>query len=167
VLTLSAVTGSRFDASAKKHAVFKNQPPANQLVSSDDLLVCRGNGNKHMVGRGFFPNERLPDVVFPDTIIAAKIDTSKSSTSFVERLWNSPAVRNQLEVSARTTNGTFKVNQAALESVELIAPPLATQRSYSVVSAFLDKEAKIAMQSLKHLDFLFASLQHRAFRGEL
>jgi type I restriction enzyme, S subunit len=73
VLTLSAVTGDRFDPTAWKEAPFEATPPDEQRVRATDLLICRGNGNLRLVGKGYFPNEDMKDVTFPDTIIAGLI----------------------------------------------------------------------------------------------
>ena len=55
VLTLSAITGCAFNPFAVKESTFMSKPPANQSVSQSDFLICRGNGNVNLVGRGFFP----------------------------------------------------------------------------------------------------------------
>jgi hypothetical protein len=72
VLTLSAITGKRFDITAFKVAGFKSHPPREQSVRSSDFLICRGNGNASLVGRGHFPPFDMPDVTFPDTMISLR-----------------------------------------------------------------------------------------------
>jgi type I restriction enzyme, S subunit len=111
VLTLSAITGSFFDPEARKSSTFESRPGPDQSVRDEDFLICRGNGNLHLVGKGDFPSRRMPDVTFPDTMIAARPSRERIEPLFLEHLWNSTAVRSQIESLARTTNGTFKVNQ--------------------------------------------------------
>ncbi|WP_327023425.1 restriction endonuclease subunit S [Micromonospora sp. NBC_01739] len=74
VLTLSSITGRRFDPMAKKTSTFLAPHSATQVVHPSDFLICRGNGNLGLVGRGFFPSEAMPDTAFPDTIIAARVE---------------------------------------------------------------------------------------------
>jgi type I restriction enzyme S subunit len=167
VLTLSAVTGRLFNTKARKQAVFSVEVPVEKRVSASDLLICRGNGNANLVGRGFFPVSDMPDVAFPDTVIAARFSPQLFEPLFIQAIWNGKSVRNQIERHARTTNGTFKVNQTAIESIELIAPPIHLQRAFSnrmrsIQSAQLNLE-----QHSEKLDSLFLSLQHRAFSGDL
>jgi type I restriction enzyme S subunit len=166
VLTLSAITGSRFDATAWKTSTFISCPPANQSVSELDFLICRGNGNVHMVGKGHFPTETMPEFTFPDTMIAARIAPERIEREFLEHVWNSSAVRKQIESVARTTNGTFKVNQPSLEGIKFISPPLDLQREFARRVAAVEKLKTAQRAALAELDALFASLQHRAFRGE-
>jgi type I restriction enzyme S subunit len=167
VLTLSAITGSGFDSTAWKTSTFQSEPPADQSVDETDFLICRGNGNVRLVGKGYFPTGDMPSVTFPDTMIAARIASERIERAFLQHVWNSAAVRRQVESLARTTNGTFKVNQTMLESIAFIAPPLELQREFAMRIAAVDKLKSAHHASLAKLDALFASLQHRAFRGEL
>jgi len=167
VLTLSAITGNGFDAHAWKTSTFQSQPPSEQAVASDDFLVCRGNGNVRLVGKGRFPAHAMPDVTFPDTMIAARISPARIERAFFQHVWNSPGVRRQVERLARTTNGTFKVNQTMLEGIMLLVPPLPMQHDFSQRVAIVDRLRAAHRASLAEMDTLFASLQHRAFRGEL
>lgn len=167
VLTLSAITGNGFDASALKVSTFQSAPPSNQTVDEVDFLICRGNGNLHLVGKGYFPTRSMPNVTFPDTMIAARVLPEFFDRAFIQHVWNSTAVRRQIEASARTTNGTFKVNQTMLESIAIVAPPLSLQREFASRVAAVDKLKAAHRASLAEMGALFASLQHRAFRGEL
>lgn len=167
VLTLSAITGDRFDATAWKISTFMFRPPANQSVSELDFLICRGNGNVRMVGKGYFPSEAKPEITFPDTMIAARISTERIERAFLQHVWNSSAVRKQVESVARTTNGTFKVNQPSLERIHFVLPPISLQREFARRVAAVENLKAAQRASLVELDALFASLQHRAFRGEL
>jgi type I restriction enzyme S subunit len=167
VLTLSAITGPAFDARAWKSSLFESIPPSQQTVAKGDFLICRGNGNPGLVGRGHFPTRSMPDVAFPDTMIAAHVAHGVVEREFLEHVWNSHAVRRQVASLARTTNGTFKVNQQMLEGILFIDPPLHLQREFANATGNVQDLRATQLASLAHLDALFASLQHRAFRGEL
>ena len=99
-------------------------------------------------------------------MIAARID-NQVARPFLELVWNSRAVRTQIEASARTTNGTYKVNQTMLEAVSFICPPIELQHQFTNRTIAIGKQKDFVQSSLSQLDQLFASLQHRAFRGEL
>lgn len=167
VLTLSAITGNRFDATAWKSSTFMSRPPASQSVSDLDFLICRGNGNVHMVGKGYFPTEAMPDMTFPDTMIAARISPERIERAFLQHVWNSQAVRRQIESVARTTNGTFKINQPSLERIQFVSPPIRLQRELARLVTAVQALKATQRASLDHVDSLFASLQQRAFRGDL
>ena len=128
VLTLSAITGAAFDETASKEADFKVSPPASKRVDHRDFLVCRGNGNPNLVGLGFFPGRDLPDIVFPDTMIALRVDSGSIDHKYFEFAWRSRQVRSQIKAGARTTNGTFKINQGVVGKVKIPVPPIEEQR---------------------------------------
>lgn len=167
VLTLSAITGEKFNPAALKTSTFQSAPPSDQTVNVADFLICRGNGNIKLVGKGYFPDHSMPDVTFPDTMIAARISPERLERAFLQHIWNSNAVRRQIGTLARTTNGTFKVNQTMLEGITFIAPHPALQSEFAQRASAVEKLKAAHHASLAELDALFASLQHRAFRGEL
>ncbi len=167
VLTLTALRKGGFDASQRKRCHFDRPPLARQLVKRGKFLVSRGNGNLGLVGRGAFVPEDLVGVAYPDTMIAAEIDAGAMTAEFFEAMWASWFVRGQIERSARTTNGTFKINQASLSAVELVLPTHSRQQSFSAQARVLRLLRQRGEMHLAHLDSLFASLQHRAFTGAL
>ncbi len=163
VLTLSAITQGTFDATAWKEGVFAMEPLADKRVSNEDFYVCRGNGNKQLVGTGDYSAVALNDLVFPDTVIAVKINQDQVIMPFLKYAWARPSVRKQIESSAKTTNGTFKINQTALSNIEVPLPPLALQQDFAAFAAQVDKTRAIAQQQIDKLQMLYDSLAQEYF----
>lgn len=167
VLTLSAITGSHFNPSAFKVAPFNSKPPEIQAVRATDFLICRGNGNANLVGRGVFPSCDMLDTTFPDTVISARPSPLHVAPDYLRHAWESTEVRRQIRSAARTTNGTFKINQKMLELIEVPVPPLELQMSFVDRIRKVSNSRSLQQSHLAELDALFAALQHRAFRGEM
>ncbi|MHC3429417.1 restriction endonuclease subunit S domain-containing protein [Streptomyces sp. DT18] len=167
VLTLSAVTRGRFDAGARKVAKFHSDPTVNYSVNRNLFMICRGNGNKELVGRGVFPRVDMFDTAYPDTVLAAPVRTDIVDEVFLEHVWKTPAVREQIEGCARTTNGTYKVNQKTMGSVAFALPKIERQREFAQKVCAVEKTLTAHEAHLAALDELFTSLQHRAFSGTL
>lgn len=167
VLTLSAVTRGTFDARASKPGIFRAMPGADKRVCRSDFLMCRGNGNKELVGVGGFSREDRPDLVFPDTIIAGRVDTSRITMPFLATAWKQPQVRRQIEALARTTNGTYKINQQALSSVMVAVPPMPRQREFDLRLERINSHRATMQQACAHDEKLMASVRARAFEGDL
>ena len=165
VLVLSAITGVAFDNDQVKEGLFTSPFTPDQFVSTQEFLICRGNGNKSLVGCGRFPTISLHDTVFPDTMIAAGVDPSQVAPLFLERLWSTDCVRRQIENGARTTNGTYKINQKVLAAIELPVPPMSEQMRFAEVAARVGLAHRQASAELSNT--LFDALVQRAFRGEL
>ncbi|MDA7513598.1 restriction endonuclease subunit S [Akkermansiaceae bacterium] len=167
VLTLTAITTGSFSPEHSRDALFDRPPSENQTVTSDTFLICRGNGNKRMVGIGVFPQADMKSVVFPDTMIACTIDRDLIEPEYLQLLWSTAHVRNQIEAGARTTNGTYKVNQTLLGSIEFPLPPIALQKTFSRIVRASRASLLKANKATASSSNLFSSLQQRAFRGEL
>lgn len=165
VLTLSAITRDKFLPDMVKSAKFAARNDSSKFVDLKDFLICRGNGNISLMGKGRFPSADLSDTYFPDTMIAARIDTKQITKPFLESVWSTDLVRKQLEQSARTTNGTHKINQTSLNNIRIINPPIELQEKYVQAEKHIHK-LHSNMDDLEY-DNLFNSLVQRAFKGEL
>ena len=73
-------------------------------------------------------HEARTDLVFQDTVIAAEFHARKSilhmSNTCGTRQWSG----HKSSSRARTTNGTFKINQEILHDINMPLPPIAEQR---------------------------------------
>ena len=163
VLTLSAITRQHFQSHHQKEALFDRPPSDNQQVKMDTFLICRGNGNRQLVGVGVFPNHDLSDVCFPDTIIGANIAKDRVSPRFIEQIWGSRLVRNQIESGASTTNGTFKINQKILEKISIPIPPRELQDHFESISIKLMTIREKMSVNAELINENFRSLQQQVF----
>ncbi|WP_287826363.1 restriction endonuclease subunit S [Oscillibacter sp.] len=150
-LTLSAVTQGVFDENAWKDGYFADCPPNDKRICATDFYICRGNGNKTLVGAGVYSLEDRFDLVFPDTVIAARINEQKIRLPYLYMAWKMQAVRNQIEENAKTTNGTYKINQSVIANVELVVPPLPVQDEFVAFVQQSDKSKFELEQALSEL----------------
>ena len=75
--------------------------------------------------------------------------------------------RRQLRSRSKTSAGQFNINTESLAAIPVPVPPLDLQREFARRVAAVEKLKTSQRAALTELDALFASLQHRAFRGEL
>ena len=163
VLTLSAITQGKFDDKAWKEGFFTDCPSTEKRITEDDFYICRGNGNKSLVGMGVYALENRPDLVFPDTVIAAHIDTERMVLQYLWIMWQQPEVRKQLESGARTTNGTYKINQKVISKIKIICPPINEQEVFADFIKQVDKSKSVIQKSLDELEILKKSLMQKYF----
>ena len=150
VLTLSAITQGQFDPSMWKDGMFDAVPAADKRICSTDFYMCRGNGNKNLVGAGVYSAEDRDDLVFPDTVIAASVDTTRVCLPYLFVAWMQPGIREQIEAGARTTNGTYKINQQTISKIKVPLPPLLVQQQYAAFVAQIDKSKFTEITTAKH-----------------
>ncbi len=157
-LTLTAVTQGVFDPTQWKDSTFDIEVPKDKYICSDDFYICRGNGNKALVGMGVFSSENHDDLVFPDTVIAAKIDTSKIIMPFLAYAWNSDGVRQQVGISAKTSSGLYKVNQERLSHIQIPLPPLSLQREFVAIADKAESAKANLKKSIAAIDKVMKGL---------
>ena len=163
VLTLSAITQGKFDDKEWKYGLFADRPSAEKRITEDSFYICRGNGNKLLVGMGVYSLENRPDLVFPDTVIAARIDKEQITLPYLGIMWQQPEIRKQIEAGARTTNGTYKINQKVISRIEITCPPLNEQIKFSDFVAQIDKSKATVQKALDETQLLFDSLMQQYF----
>lgn len=168
VLTLSSITGSSFDAEKRKTDMFASAVADDKRVQLGDFLLCRGNGNPGLVGAGKIADASAVGVVYPDTIIRARLNLEHVSPAYVEVLWKQPRIRYQITAGSKTTNGTMKINQKTVNAIQIPVPNLSRQAEFSRIKSVLEQDIRVKQgRQLEQVNALFASLQHRAFRGDL
>jgi len=171
VLRLTALKDAGVDLRERKGGDWTKADPKRFLVSRGDYLVARGNGSLRLVGRGSLVRDDPDPVAFPDTAIRIRPDLTRLSPEYLDVVWNSTAIRTQIEAMARTTAGIYKVNQAHVERVVLPVPTLDVQKAIvSSVGATdeqvrrLDLAARIAA---RRGDVMRRTILAAAFSGKL
>lgn len=165
VYTLSAITGDFFQEIYKEDSF--SQIHQKYFPTPNDFLLCRGNGNLSLVGKGYFFPSVSTEVIFPDTIIAVSIQPDAINRLFLEALWKTKFIRQQIENNARTTNGAHKVNQSVIEKIKIIRPPIDLQNQFSVIVEKVEGIKSRYQQSLSDLEALYGALSKQSFNGDI
>ncbi|MCX5445061.1 restriction endonuclease subunit S [Streptomyces nigrescens] len=95
-------------------------------LKAGDLLVVEGNGSPDQIGRAATWRGAIPDAVHQNHLIRVR-PTRAIDPKFLELLWNSPVVKNQLMTVAQSSSGLYTLSTAKLKRVQLNLPPLAEQ----------------------------------------
>lgn len=146
---------------------YMNRATADRLkctfLKSGDVLVAR---MPDPIGRAcIFPGDRRPSVTAVDVCIIRIRPENIDARWLVEAL-NLPRTQSQIE--RRATGSTrSRVSRTNLATVEVAVPPLDAQREFASRAGQVERGRSVQSGSSERLDELFASLQQRAFRGEL
>lgn len=171
VLRLTALKNGKLDLNEFKEGDWDGEQAQNYIVHDGDFLFSRGNGSKHLVGRGGLVTNPQFEVAFPDTIMRIRLDKAKVNPCFFSYVWESRLIRNQIEGSARTTAGIYKINQQHVKSFVLSLPSLAEQE---VIAGIIEEKLSIIDMQLIELEkqlvkaeTLRQSILKKAFSGQL
>jgi type I restriction enzyme, S subunit len=139
---------------------------ARYRLQKDDLLLTEG-GDPDKLGRGTLWNEELPECIHQNHVFRVRLKAKEVLPLFLNWLVGSQRGKRYFLRSAKQTTGIATINMAQLRGFPLLIPPVTTQSQFALRVATADKQKRVHLASLAELDALFASLQHRAFRGEL
>ena len=132
----------------------------------NDLLLTEG-GDADKLGRGTLWAEELTECIHQNHIFRVRLETSIVSPLFLNWLVGGPRGKRYFLRQAKQTTGIATINMTQLKSFPMLIPPLNLQDKFSNRILHLEGMRLAQMRSFVELDQLFASLQHRAFRGEL
>jgi type I restriction enzyme S subunit len=93
--------------------------------------------------------------------------TAKADPVFVAAAFKTAFVQHELNLRKSGTTNVFAIYYKDLRSLPLPLPPIELQREFARRATAVEKLKMAQRASLAEMDALFATLQHRAFRGEL
>jgi type I restriction enzyme S subunit len=168
VLKVSAVTSAVFMPSESKPVPDSYVPPQEHFVRSGDLLFSRANTTE-LVGAVAYVYDTPTNVLLPDKLWRfVWRDRENVEPLFIWALFRTQAVRYEIRRRATGTSGSMKnISQEKLLGISTIYPPIAIQRGFVQHCRGIGVLQKRHQSSIAGGEELFASLQHRAFRGEL
>jgi type I restriction enzyme S subunit len=172
VLRLSCLKSDSVDWSESKRGDWDGIDVDRFLICQGDFLVARGNGSKALVGRACLVNEPPPRMAFPDTMIRIRPNQEKIHPVYLSIAWEHHSTRDQIEGSARTSAGIWKVAQSDLEVIRLPIPDQyeeqveVVRRAQQLFTLADQLEARLTA-ARKVVDRLTPALLAKAFRGEL
>ncbi|MBW4626290.1 MAG: restriction endonuclease subunit S [Brasilonema octagenarum HA4186-MV1] len=132
----------------------------------NDLLLTEG-GDPDKLGRGTLWNGELPECIHQNHIFRVRITLNSLDPLFLNWLISSDYGKKYFLKQAKQTTGIATINMTQLRGFPLLIPPLTLQQEFARRVEAVEKLKTAHCASLSELDALFASLQHRAFRGEL
>ena len=129
VLRLTAMKDGRIDVTEIKHGAWTEESARPYVVQQGDFFVMRGSGSLSRVGDAAIAMDAGIKAAFPDTMIRLQPDPRLCHPAYLLLCWRSPDMRTQIERSAKTTAGIYKINQRDISSYRINLPDLVSQRS--------------------------------------
>lgn len=168
VLKVSAVTKGTFRPEEAKPLPDSYDPPSNHFVRTGDLLFSRAN-TALLIGATALVEEETSNLVLPDKIWRFVWgDENTPEPLFVHYLFQSPSFRSEISKRASGTSGSMKnISKPKVMGIRVGLPSGKEQRAFAKLVHGVNRQKKAVIASCEVTETLFASLQKRAFRGEL
>ncbi|MCC6457981.1 MAG: restriction endonuclease subunit S [Caldilineaceae bacterium] len=165
-LAVVNVQDRRLDLSTIKTIDATEEEIQRYRLIKDDLLLTEG-GDPDKLGRGTLWNDELPECIHQNHIFRVRLRSDVLHPLFLNWLMSSHYGKRYFLRAAKQTTGIATINMTQLRNFPLLLPPIEIQQRFAACVAAVGELACKHRASLAELNALFASLQHRAFRGEL
>lgn len=167
VLKISAVTSGQFKPQESKPLPEEYVPPESHLVRRGDLLMSRAN-TAALVGAVAYVHETPANLALPDKVWRFAWRDEESVPVFYHSLLQTKSVRRKISQLASGTGGSMKnVSKEKLNAMKLPLVSPSDQRAFARAAGSVSVQRDRVEKLLASESSLFASLQSRAFEGEL
>ncbi len=165
VLRMNNITRlGELDLSELKYMDLQAAVRERYLVRKGDILFNRTN-SADLVGKTAVFGESQP-MAYAGYLIRLRTN-NQNVPEYVAAFLNSGYAKRILRSMCKSIIGMANINATEVQAMRVAHPPLGVQRAFSTQLESLNRLRHVNKASLETLDNLFASLQHRAFRGEL
>ncbi|GKV74215.1 MULTISPECIES: restriction endonuclease subunit S [Pseudarthrobacter] len=166
-LRVANVYRGRLDLGVIKEIGLTPTERQRTTLQPGDLLIVEGHGNPEEIGRCGLWSGEVANCVHQNHLIRVRADISRVNPVFAMHFLNSLKGRQYLLRAANTTSGLNTISTSTVKTCPMSVPPLEVQQTFATRVAAVERLKEIHLKHLVELDALFASLQHRAFKGEL
>ena len=168
VLKISAVTSLEYKPEQSKAIPSDYTPPASHIVRKGDLLFSRANTTE-LIGATAYVNETPDNLLLPDKLWRfVWFQKPRAAPLYVRHLFQQSKFRHEIGMRASGSSGSMQnISQPKVLSIQVGHPPFNLQQTFSTRVETIEALKSSHRAALTALDTLFASLQHRAFQGEL
>ena len=131
-----------------------------------DLLVNRVNSKKH-VGKTALVQHLDEVTLFESNMMRLRLDESRVSPAFVAAFMQTRDVRAQIAPMTKDAVNQSSINQKDVRSILVPLLAMSEQQFFETQLQAVASQRVLTQSALDTDDEMFASLQARAFRGEL
>ncbi len=131
VLRMSNVVNGEIDYSGLKYlpkqCAVTDKEPDKWILKPGDFLITRTNGSKDLVGKAavFNSNEIY---TYASYLIRYRFDTTKVLSEYVNIMFMTPLVREQIAVMRRQGGGQYNLNSDEIGAIRIPVPSIPIQK---------------------------------------
>lgn len=131
-----------------------------------DILLTEG-GDPDKLGRGTMWEGEIAECIHQNHVFRVRVTDQRLNPVFATWLIGSPRGKAYFLKAAKQTTGIASINSTQLKQFPLLLPPIDLQNEFAARLSALKAGKEVLTTAMQQAEALFASLQHRAFRGEL
>ena len=136
-------------------------------LSESDIVINRVNSRSHLGKSALIPDLGGEPVVFESNMMRLTVDSTRVSPIFMIHFLQTGFIRNQILKAAKDSINQASINQGDVKRLRILVPSVDSQRHFVSIAESIGHQKGRCCAHLAELDTLFASLQSRAFQGDL
>ncbi|MDE2059808.1 MAG: restriction endonuclease subunit S [candidate division NC10 bacterium] len=165
VLRMNNITRTgEIDFTDMKYMDLKESQRERYLVRTGDVLFNRTN-SAELVGKTAIFRATQP-MAYAGYLIRLRMNRD-NDPEYLSAFLNTGYTKRVLRGMCKSIIGMANINATELQAITIPEPPFVSQREFARRVLAVESLKRTHRASLTELNFLFASLQHRAFQGEL
>lgn len=135
-------------------------------LAESDIVINRVNSRSHLGKSALVPPLQEP-VAFESNMMRLRLNDAELLPRFAVELLQTRDTKNQILAACKDAVNQSSINQGDVRKLMVMLPPMSIQRRFTEAANLVASEMTKHRSDVDRLASLFASLQQRAFRGEL
>ncbi len=165
VIRMNNITYSgEWDFTDLKYVDLEERDLAKHLVHKGQVLFNRTN-SKELVGKTAVYRRDEP-MAYAGYLIRGVV-CPDANAEYIGAYMNTPQMKQYLRAKCRSIVGMANINATEFKAIPVPIPPVDLQLRFATIVESIESQKELMRAHLAELDTLFASLQQRAFNGEL
>ena len=165
ILRMNNITYSgEWDFSSLKYIDLAAKDQAKHLVHKGQIIFNRTN-SKALVGKTAVYRRDEP-FAYAGYLVRGIVN-ELADPEYIGGFMNTPQIKQFLKNKCRSIVGMANINAKEFQAIRIPKPPLELQQRFARIVESVEQQKVRMREHHKELDTLFASLQSRAFKGEL
>jgi type I restriction enzyme S subunit len=171
VLRIPNIAHGALDLTAMKFATQPSELATRRPLRPGDFLVVRTNGSRNLIGRGaVIRSELVPAHYHASYLIRFRLRGDDVTWRWIGLMWDSPAIRRDVQRLAATTAGQYNVSARRLSEVGVPVPDGDLEARVVRLEARLASAQRTAIDCARQrsrLNSLRSAMLHDAYAGRL
>lgn len=151
----------------KKYVDLPDSAIERHSVKAGDLLMARAIATQEHLGKCIVVQPGDEQWAFDSHLMRLRFDPARALPVFIRQMLRTPGGRILFLKASRKSSVQYNINTKEISALEIPLPPLFLQQTFATRIQAIESLKATHRAALAELDALFASLQHRAFSGEL
>lgn len=136
-------------------------------VRDGDLLLARAIATQEHLGKCIVARPGSALWAFDSHLMRLRFRADRALPDFIRLMLRTPGGRNLFLKASRKSSVQYNINTKEIAALELPIPPIRLQQTFATRIQAVEALKATHCAALSESDALFASLQHRAFSGQL